>query len=359
MYDITDCRHVSMIYSMTNAVDCNEIIAIRQDSGDNLNYVRSYKTGGNGTGTQIVDPLMSQGSIILSDDRHFLFVVNAGSNSITSFKITNSGTLILADIKQSGGVFPISLATHCDLLYVANRGNGSSIASNITGFQVDENGRLTEIIGSTKSLSSKNAQPSCIAINNDGTKLAVSELNTNLISVFFIQPDGTPTYPILSKSSGAGPFGSVFLTNEILLVTEAGANALSSYSVNHDGSLSVISSSVLNNQTATCWVVLSQNGCFAYTSNAGGHTITTYEIKYDGHLSVSNIIYSTKDGAGAPIDSAVYSNNLYVLNGNEGSISVFQTEREGNLIRTQVIRDTQLPNLGSQGLAVLSLHMPY
>lgn len=355
MYNITDSRHGYMIYSMSNAADCNEIMAIHQEASDNLTFVKSYKTGGNGTGDQTVDPLMSQGSIILSEDRRFLFVVNAGSNSITSFKITNSGALILADVKQSGGFFPISLATHCHLLYVANRGNGGSISSNVTGFEVDENGRLTEIIGSAKPLSSKNAQPSCIVFNNNGKKIAVSELNTNLISVFFIQPEGTLTGPIISKSSGTGPFGSVFLTNDILLVTEAGSNALSSYSVNHNGTLSEISSSIMNNQAATCWVVLSQSGRFAYTSNAGGHTITTYEIKNNGHLSVSNVIYSTKDGAGAPIDSAVCSNNLYVLNGNEGSISVFQTNRDGKLILTQVIRDTQLPSLGSQGLAILSL----
>jgi hypothetical protein len=266
MYNKADFRHRYMIFSMTNSADCNEVMAIHQGAYDNLSFVKSYETGGNGTGEQTVDPLMSQGSIILSEDRRFLFVVNAGSNSITSFGITNSGALILADVKQSGGFFPISLATHGDLLYVANRGNGSSIASNVTGFYVEENGSLTQISGSDKPLSSKNAQPSCIVINNNGTKIAVSELNTDLISVYCTQPDGTLTGPITSKSSGTAPFGSVFLTNEILLVTEAGTNALSSYSVNHNGALSEISPSVLNYQTATCWVVLSQSGRFAYTS---------------------------------------------------------------------------------------------
>ncbi|WP_049762471.1 lactonase family protein [Lachnoclostridium phytofermentans] len=354
-----DCRHGYMVYSMSNAADCNEVVAIRHDSGDNLTFVKAYKTGGKGTGAQAVDPLGSQGSIILSDDGHFLFVVNAGSNSITSFKITNSGTLILADVKQSGGFFPKSLTTQSNLLYVTNAGNGSSIASNITGFQVDENGKLFEIIGSTKSLSSKNANPTCIVINYNGKKIAVSEQSTNLISVFTVQPDGSLTGPIVSNSSGAGPFGSVFFTNEILLVTEAGTNALSSYKVNHNGTLSVISSSILNFQSATCWVALSEDGRFAYTSNAGSHTITTYEVEYDGHVSVSNIVYNTKDGSGAPIDSGVCTNYLYVLNGNEGSISVFITGREGKLIRKQVFSNTQLPNLGSQGLAILCLPNRY
>lgn len=122
--------------------------------------------------------------------------------------------------------------THRNLLYVENVGNWSSIASNVTGFQVDENGRLTEIIGSTESLSSKNAKPTCIVINYNGKKIAVSEQNTNLISIFTVQPDGSLTGPIVNNSSGPGPFGSVFLTNEILLVTEVGINALSVWCTN-------------------------------------------------------------------------------------------------------------------------------
>jgi len=355
MYDMTNCRHGYALYSMTNAADFNEVIAIRQRFNDDFTFIKAYKTGGQGTGNPIVDPLGSQGSIVLSHDGRFLFVVNAGSNSISSFKITSSGALILADEKPSGGFLPISLTTHRDLLYVANAGNGSSIASNVTGFHIDENGNLAEIIGSTKSLSSVNAKPTCIVINYNGKRIAVSEQNTNLISVFTVQPDGTLTGPILSNSSGPGPFGSVFLTNEILLVTEVGINALSSYKVNPDGTLSVISPSVLNFQSATCWVSLSENGRFAYTSNAGSHTITTYEVERNGRLRVSNVVYSTKNGSGAPIDSGVCSNTFYVLNGNEGSISVLRTDRDGRLILTQVIRDTHLPELGSQGMAILCL----
>ena len=355
MYDKTDRWLKSMIYSMTNSADCNEIMAYRLETSGTPTFIMAYETGGKGTGAQTVDPLMSQGSIVLSDDGRFLFVVNAGSSSISSFKITNSGSLILTDVNYSGGFFPVSIATHCDLLYVANRGDGDSIPSNLTGFEVDKNGILTEITNSTKPLSSSSSNPTCIVFNYESRKVAVSEVNTNFISVYTIQSDGTLIGPVVNNSSGAGPFGSVFLTNKVLLVTEAGANALSSYAVNNDGTLSVLSASVLNNQTATCWVSVSQNNHFAYTSNAGGHTITTYEIEYNGHLRVSNIIYSTSDGNGAPIDSEICSNHLYVLNGNEGTISDFKISQAGKLILSQVFKDTRLPNLGSQGLAILCL----
>ena len=141
---------------------------------------------------------------------------------------------------------------------------------------------------------------------------------------------------------------------KILLVTEAGTNALSSYRVNYNGTLSVISPSVLNFQTATCWVALSENGRFAYTSNAGSHTITTYEIECDGHVSVSNVIYSTKDGfRGHRLTAAFVPTICMYSTEMRAPSAFFLAGREGKLIRTQVFSDTQLPNLGSQGLAVL------
>lgn len=353
MYDTVNCRYKNIIYSMTNAADNNEVIALKLDSYHNTIQVTSYQTGGKGTGSPNEDPLNSQGAVILSPDKHFLFVVNAGSNSITSFRITSSGALVLADVKPSGGFQPISLTAHYGLLYAANAGNGSSIASNIVGFQVDANGILTEIAGSSKRLSSAQAKPACIVTNYNGEIIAVTERNTNLLSIFIIQTDGSLNDPIISNSSGSGPFGAVFLTNEILLVAEAGTNAISSYRVNPDGTLSVISSSVLNYQEATCWIALSENRRYAYTSNAGSNTISAFEIDCGGNMSVSNISYSTNNGMGSPIDSSVCVDNLYVLNGNEGSISIFHTDRGGKLTRTTELRGTLLPNIGSQGLATL------
>ena len=352
MYDTVNCRYKNLIYSMTNAADNNEVIALKLDSYCNTVHVMSYQTGGKGTGSPNEDPLSSQGAVILSPDKHFLFAVNAGNNSISSFRITSSGALVLADVKPSGGFQPISLTACYGLLYVANAGNGSTIASNIMGFYVDANGILTEIAGSSKQLSSPHAKPACIVTNYNCKIIAVTEQNTNLLNIFTIQTDGSLNNPIVSNSSGTGPFGSVFLTNEIILVAEAGTNAISSYRVNPNGTLSVISSSVLNYQKATCWIALSENG-FAYTSNAGSNTITAYEVDCEGYMSVSNIKYSTNNGMGSPIDSSVCANNLYVLNGNQGSISIFHIDPGGKLTGTAVLRNTYLPDIGSQGLATL------
>ncbi|MEJ9210822.1 lactonase family protein [Bacillus smithii] len=356
----------SMVYMMTNMKAMNEIISFYRDKNGMLTFKASYPTYGRGTGTREVstatandgiDPLASQGSLSLSRDGRFLFAVNAGSNSISSFIITDSGELVLADVKPSLGAQPNSLDVFGDLLYVSNVGNAANhFASNITGFRIENNGRLTHISGSTHTLSTINAQPAQIVFTPDGSKIVVSELTTNHLSVFNVNKNGTVTGPIINDSNGMGPFGSYFLSSGLLLVTEAGSNALSSYSVSDNGMLNVISGSVPNGQKTTCWVVTTPNERFAYTTNTLSGTITTYRIDGNGTLKVVGHIASTpaSTATGLPTDAGVSKDgrNFYTLNGNQGTVSVFKIMEDGRLARLQVAAWTY-PYFGSQGLAVL------
>lgn len=345
-------NQIGMVFSMTNNVD-NSIIAFARNIKGELSYIDSYMTKGKGTGIQMIDPLGSQGSVILSDDGKFLFVVNAGNNSISSFYICPD-KLILIDVVSSCGIFPNSLANFGNLLYVTNSGDSTN-NSNVTGFRVESNGRLSKIFGSTTSLSSANVQPGSIIFDNMGENLIVSEKATNYLSVFKVQSNGSLIGPIINQSNGKVPFGSVALRSGIVLVSEAGPNALSSYEVEWYGGLNVISGSVLNNQIATCWVSVDPRQRYAYTSNAGSGTITQYTIDRWGRLYVNESTLSIPQGTGGPLDSGIdrFGRNFYVLNGNEGSISVFRILEDGSLVRIQVFRDTKLPEKGAQGLAVL------
>lgn len=356
---------VGMVYSMTNEEANNQVIAFRRGISGKLTRMKAYPTGGGGTGTAEVspatpqdgvDPLASQGSLILSKDTEFLFAVNAGTNSISSFRVAAGGGLSLADVEPSGGCQPNSLAVFGNRLYVSNVGNAANnYASNISGFRVERDGRLTPISGATYTLSTANAQPANVVINSDGRILVVSELTTNRLSVFRVKSDGTLSGPVINESAGAGPFGMYFLSGGVLLVSESGSNALSSYTAAANGSLSTVSATIPNGQLATCRVAPTRNERYAFTSNAGSGTITIYRINNDKTLEVVVNVYSTAEGSGAtPIDLGVSRDGryLYVLNGNKGSISVFRIERDAHLTRIQVLRDSMLPVLGSQGLAV-------
>lgn len=350
-YNEDNC--ISMVFSMTNELD-NSVVALMRDSIGTLSCPKVYKTGGSGTGSQQVDPLGSQGSIALSSDGQFLFVVNAGSNSISTFHICG-WDLTLVSVVPSGGVFPNSLTVNNHNLYVTNSGNPPQIPANVTGFHIESDGHLSIISGSQKPLSSANAQSKCIVSSVFGDKLVVSEGVTNNLSVYEVNRDGSLEGPIVNPSNGIGPFGSAYLNNNLLVVTEVTTNALSSYKVANNGILNVISGSVLNNQSATCWVSVTPNEDYAYTSNSGSGTITRYRINHDGTLTVVESIPSTPNRTGSPIDSAIdrCGQNFYVLNGGEGSISVFEIEEDGHLVLLQIFQDTRLPQIGAQGMAVL------
>ncbi|MEH7355142.1 beta-propeller fold lactonase family protein [Neobacillus drentensis] len=357
----------SMVYIMTNNEVMNQIIAFYRDMNGMLTFTGSYPTYGRGTGTKEVstatandgiDPLASQGSLTLSRDGRFLLAINAGSHSISSFIITDSGGLVLVDVKPSGGAQPNTVDVFGNLVYVANVGNAANnFASNITGFRLDGNGRLTPIPGSTHSLSTFNAQPAQVLFTPDGSKILVSELTSNHLTVFHVNQNGTVTRPIVNDSYGAGPLGAYFLSSGILLVTEAVANALSSYSMRRDGTLHVISGSIPNGYQTACWVVTTRDERFAYITNTLSGTISTYLIDRSGALSVVRHITSTPTGTapGLPMDVGVSKDgrHFYTLNGNQGTVSVFNIQNDGKLVRLQVAAWTNVPYFGSQGLAVL------
>jgi len=259
-------NYIGMVFSMTNEIN-NCIVAFIRDNMGTLSCPKTFRTGGNGTGLQQVDPLGSQGSITLSSDDKFLFVVNAGSNNISSFRICQWG-LSLIDIVPSGGIFPNSLAINNHNLYVTNAGNPPKSAANVTGFHIDSDGHLSIV-----------SRPS----NN---KLVVSEAVTNNLSVYNVNCNGMLNGPTVTPSNGVGPFGSAYLNNNLLVVAEVGPNALSSYRVMNNGALDVISGSVLDNQTGTCWVCVDPNEHYSYTSNTGSGTITRYRIINGGTLTV-------------------------------------------------------------------------
>ncbi|MEH7525465.1 beta-propeller fold lactonase family protein [Bacillus sp. JJ1503] len=360
-------KNVSVVYIMTNNDVMNQIIAFYRDMNGMLTFGGSYPTYGRGTGTKEVstatandgvDPLTSQGALTLSHDGLFLLAVNAGSHSISSFIITDSGTPVLVDVKPSGGAQPNSVDVFGNLVYVSNVGNAeNNFSSNITGFHIHDNGRLTPIPGSTHSLSTFNAQPAQVLFTRDGSKILVSELTSNHLSVFHVNPHGTVTEPIVNDSYGQGPLGAYFLSSGILLVTEAGSNALSSYSMNNTGTLHVISGSVPNGYKTACWVVTTRNEHFAYVTNTLSGTISTYRIGRNGALSVIRHITSTPPGTapGLPMDVGVSKDgrHFYTLNGNQGTVSVFTIQDDGSLVRLQVAAWTNIPYLGSQGLAIL------
>ena len=88
-----------------------------------------------------------RGALQISADGRFLLAADAGSNQISVLRIKPGGSLMLVahGVSSSGGVLPVSIAVHGDLVCVANAG---ATGSNYTGSRLRPNGRLQLAIGS-------------------------------------------------------------------------------------------------------------------------------------------------------------------------------------------------------------------
>jgi len=321
------------VYVQTNQADGNAIAVFSRSSDGALALTATVPTGGSGTGSG----LGSQGSLILSENGRMLLTVNAGSNDISIFRVEPNGLTLLNRV-ASGGIRPTSLTLYKKLLYVLNAGGSGSI----TGFVLDQSGGLTPIPGSTRPLSNNGAgaapAPAQISFSRDGGTLVVTERATNLIDTYTVDRDGVASAPAPQASSGVTPFGFAFTQQGVLIVSEAFggaplASAVSSYHVS-EGGIGVISPSVPTGQTAACWIAVSKNGRFAYSTNAGSGSVSAYQVGTDGSLSlIEGRAGVTGDGT-SPIDASVNGNGqfLYVLNGRTHDISAFAIQADGTLV---------------------------
>jgi 6-phosphogluconolactonase (cycloisomerase 2 family) len=315
------------VYTLTNDPAGNAVQVFERAGDGSLSAGGQFATGGTGTGTG----LGNQGAVAL--DGRLLFAVNPGSDSISSFRVRGDG-LELIDTDASGGDQPISLTVDDGLLYVLNEGG----TGNISGHVISRHGTLSPLAGSTRPLSGAGVDPAQVSFDPSGDTLVVTEKNTNLIDTYEVDPDtGLAGGPNPQASAGATPFGFAFDPRGDLIVSEAfggapDASAVSSYAVD-DGVIDPISPAVATTETAACWIVVTKNGRFAYTTNTGSASISGYRVGLDGALTLLDADGVTGSTGPAPIDMALTRSSrlLYSLNSGDGTISGFRVGADGGL----------------------------
>ena len=320
---------VGAVFTLSNSAAGNAVIAFERSADGSLSPAGSFATLGNGTGAG----LGSQGAVTLSDDGKYLFAVNAGSNTITSFTVDGANLSRISTV-PSGGTLPISITVHDNLLYVLNGGG----TENITGFTVAASGALTGLAGSSRPLSGSGVGPAQVSFDPSGRWLVVTEKTTNLIDVYAVGGNGLASAPVVNPSAGQTPFGFAFNQHGVLIVSEAfggaaNASAVSSYTLGAGGSLGVVSASVPTTETAACWVAVTANGKFAYATNTGSATVTGFEVD-KASLDILDADGRTGTTGATPIDAAVSRNSqfLYTLDAGSRAISAFAVrQNDGSL----------------------------
>jgi 6-phosphogluconolactonase len=261
-----------VLYTQTNDPAGNAVQRFDRAADGSLSPAGTFATGGAGLATLGG----RQGAVALSGDGRNLYAVNAGSGSVSAFRVGRHRTVLLGSA-PSGGVAPDSVDEDRGRVYVLNSGGTPSVAAFWRRFD----GSLKAIPGGTRALAPGADGAAQVSVTPDGRSLIVTERLANRLETLPLDRLGRPGAPVVTPSSGAVPFGFAITPRGDVVVSEAGLSTVSSYRA---GTLRIITASLPVGFGAACWVAVSPDGRLAYTGNASG-SISGFAIARDGSLS--------------------------------------------------------------------------
>jgi len=327
------------VYTGTDAAK-NGLVAYGRRPDGTLAYIGEYLSGGAGarlnTGGPI-DPLISAHSVLNVDNR-FVLQVNAGSNTISSFRVNKDFSLTLSGVVPTDGFGPDTIAERDGVVYVANVDSDGVYAGpqdqvgNLVAFTLNpQTGRLQELPRSKRQLLGR---PSDVAVAPDGRSLVVSLYNAGSTAISesaanselesfavarpgFLTPSPVSTITSTQRFNNQnrnlpGAIGIAireFGGHEVVVATESRewlANGLpaalsqfqtgsvSTFELNDSGSLhplsldvptsSQITTGPTNTSTSSCWISFDQDGRTFWVVSASSSIISSFEFNDDGSV---------------------------------------------------------------------------
>jgi DNA-binding beta-propeller fold protein YncE len=340
-----------VVFVQTDNPSGNQIVAYDRAPDGTLSQAGVYDTGGLGGVLEgsVVDHLASQGALAYDRDSGLLYAVNAGSDTISVFAVFGD-RLLLRQVLSSGGEFPVSIAVRDGLVYVLNALGGGSLQGYGVAFD-----HLLPLRGSERALGlDPNASPQFtntpgqVAFSPDGSRLIVTtKANGSAIDVFDVGALGRlAREPVVNSLPGAVPFAMSFDQQGHLLVAEAGTNALASFDIDRNGTLTQLDS-VATGQEATCWVASADRRF--YVSNAASASLSGFYSLSAGALT----LFSTTPTDPGTVDASASGDGrfLYVQAGGPGAVDEFAIGAGGAL--TELGSVTVPGAAGGEGIVAL------
>jgi len=329
------------LYTISNSPNGNSVAVVKQGNDGKLRVAGRYSTGGVGPGVGLAvpsDPLGTQNPIIMSDDKRFLIVPNASTNSISVFRIAGD-TLVLTSVTPSGGDYPVGFAMRGPRLYVVNGAGRTGISQLV----LLPNGRLLPVperrVDFPTVSASLGAQPHVldspgqIQFSPDGRWLVSTDKNAvaghGSIVVYPVDREGLLGKPVVTPLDEPAPFGFTFDARGHLLVTLPLTGFLASYAIGDDGKAKLISA-VANQQPTACWI--DGRGGYYYSTNTLADSISGYSVGDDGKLKLlnENGVAAALGTNAQPIEVRVSNNGerLYTVAAGTGRIEAFRINRK-------------------------------
>jgi 6-phosphogluconolactonase len=317
------------VYTQTNDPGGNTVQRFTRAADGSLGPAGTFATGGVGLATLGG----RQGAVSLSGDGRWLCAVNAGSDSVSVFRLGHRGPR-LAGTVASRGVAPTSIAEDHGRVYVLNSGG----TPNVVAFRRRFDGRLVPIAGGSRDLAPGAQGAAQVSVTPDGRSLVVSERLSNRLEALPLDRFGRPGAPVVTQSSGTVPFGFGITSRGTIVVSEAGTSTVSSYRPGAHGTLRTITASLSVGYGAACWVAVSPSGRFAYTGNASG-SISGFAIDRDGALGALDttaLVPSPRDLAFDESGRFLYAVSPGTA-ATGGQVTSYRVDRDGSLTVTGTV----------------------
>ncbi|KAF5382218.1 hypothetical protein D9615_004362 [Tricholomella constricta] len=354
-------RAVGAAFFITNEPNGNQLIAADIGADGRLTLRRAIDTGGLGahgiTNPNGPDPLFSQGAVKASATGRIVAVVNAGSNTLSVFRINPNDPTDVRQIGKpvgSGGEFPVSLAINNAGNIVCSL-NGGEVNS-VSCFKVDQQRGLVPIANSNRSLRLHQTTPatgpagsaSHVVFSEDNRQLIASVKGVppqpGFLAVWDVRNDGSLSQDFRAIAPARGgllPFSMTVIPGKnAILATDAGLGFsifdFAEQAGNGNGNATSVaagrsSAFAINGQDATCWSSFSPKTNNFYLTDIGTAIVT--EINIDNNLK-GTIVKQYPQGRGSGTidnDIATVGDNdfMYVLSANATRIDVLSLNGPG------------------------------
>lgn len=403
------------LYMQTNEIE-NSIVHYRWSAKGMLTEMERVPTGGAGSGT--FKPISGQesspnayegaGSIILTQDRRFLFTTNGGDNSVSSLSVDKDGRLTLLDVKPTGNRVEGKSGTAKSLAYAASKGILYVLHSfgpdHLRLMSVDGKGKLTarpeRYTANTKDKTDRVATMAVLAPNGkfllvgtvydqspvrtgtypdgspilwvqqpDGTwkVIASNAPDPDGLVVFRVDANGTLETPSFQDAKAGSPFYITFLRArpDTFVLGYAVGDACAMCNIDEDGTIHVgrlvqIDTSA-GKPSELCWLAVSPDDRWVFATNFGYSNISSYRIDRNALSLAKDPACPRIPGDGTfralcgdissgPSDNWITPEGayLYQIYGNASKLVGYGTQPDGSL---KEITSVAIPYNSPQGLA--------
>jgi 6-phosphogluconolactonase (cycloisomerase 2 family) len=271
-----------------------------------------------------------------STSSHYLYATVPVENQIIAYREDpNSGVVTeISGSPYSVGEGANSLALHPSgkYLYASNPGQGGTVEDDISLFDVNSDGTLTEVTPRT-SLAPYASTPQLLLTDPAGAYLYVMNTGSSNISVFAIDSgSGALTQvPNSPFNIGAQPLGMQIAPSGNFLyvsVAEQTSGWVAAYSLTA-GQLALVDFQPTDGVSPYSMVINSA-GTYLYAANYVNNSISVFAISSSGTLSLQAGT-PLADGYNGPI-SMIFDpsgNYLYVANQTSNNVSVYTINSDG------------------------------